>query len=50
MNSFWIALAIVLLLRGVPASVRTFRNQMADHQNVWLFAACAGVIAFGLLR
>jgi hypothetical protein len=49
LGSRMIAQTIVVLLRGVPASVRTVRNQTADRRNVWQVAG-AGFIVTSLLR
>ena len=49
MNSFWIALAITALLYAIPASIRTFRNEMTDDRNVWLVVICGWIVTFCLL-
>jgi hypothetical protein len=42
MTTITITLSIVGLLYGIPASVRTFRREMADNGNVWLAVGCIG--------
>jgi hypothetical protein len=46
MTTITITLIIVGLLYGIPASVRTFRRQMADDENVWLVVACIYIMVF----
>jgi hypothetical protein len=41
-----LTLLIVGLLYGVPASVRTFRGQMADDENVYIIVTCIGIMLF----
>jgi hypothetical protein len=50
MSTFLITLAIVGLLYGVPASIRTFRNQLGDPRAALLFVVGAVIVACGLWR
>jgi hypothetical protein len=50
MTTLLITLAIVTLLHGSRASLRTFASQMDDRANRWLFAIGLCVIAIGLWR
>jgi hypothetical protein len=50
MNSFLLALLIVGLLYGIPASIRTLRSQMDDPRAVLLLLIGAVVIVCGVWR
>jgi maltose alpha-D-glucosyltransferase/alpha-amylase len=46
MTTIYLTLIIVGLLYGIPASVRTFRREMAKDENVWIVVACGYVMLF----
>jgi len=50
MTTFWITLAIVGLLYGIPASIRTLRSQMADPRAAVLLLIGVAVIVCGMWR
>jgi hypothetical protein len=49
MTTFWLALPIIALLHGARSSLRTFRHELADPRNRWLFAVCVVIVVCGIV-